>query len=231
MKTSLDLPSPTGDDTSSDVPAGEAGDFGVGNFFIEMDVRGRGVNAFERVGALFLRANPNYPYEGPSAFILENGNVMYRIHGEEPFIYENALPDIANSMVTRHLKFSRRGNKLLAEIDGKKYENTTTKEIGTAVAEQLKTKPLRFRGNHVNKSFQWLNVDVTNITFGVYQEGPAEGVSSVSTRETGKMSLTPSAASPLLDRMSSHRATENYCQPTYLDLSVNSSNTWQIRFL
>ena len=199
MKTSLDLPPPpTGDDTSYDVPAGEAGDFGVGDFFIEMDVRGRGGDAFEpdrSYGTLFTRSpNPQFPYEGPSAFVFENGNVMYRIHGDEPYIYENALPDLAASTVTRHLKFSRRGDKLLAEIDGKKYENTTTKEIGTAVAEQLKTVPLRFRGNHQDKSLQSLYVDMKNITFGVYQEGPAEGVSSVSTRETGTMSLTQSVA-------------------------------------
>ncbi|EJK76334.1 hypothetical protein THAOC_01907, partial [Thalassiosira oceanica] len=163
------------DDPSYDVPANVAGDFGVGDFYIEMDISGTdlpinysfcagGCPSFN-YGALFIRSGrENHPYEGPSAFIATNGDVLFRVHAEEELIIEKVLPDIANSAVTYHLEFLRRGSKLVAEIDGKKYEKTITKEIGAVAAELLKRAPLRFRGNHVTSDYQPLILNVTNIS-------------------------------------------------------------------
>jgi len=141
-----------------------AGDFGLGDFRIEMDVSGEGCAITEDANgdaALFIRSGEaQFPYSGPSVHINENGDVRYRLRADEPFLFEGALPDVTD-MVTRHLVFSRKGNTLVAMIDGTVYVRTIQKQISDVAT--LRAAPLRFRGNHVNSSDQSLYMKVTNI--------------------------------------------------------------------
>ena len=61
-------------DTSFDIT--NAGEFGVGDFFIEMDVTGKGTSISDpgrNYGALFIRSNEDSSvYNGPSVFIYES---------------------------------------------------------------------------------------------------------------------------------------------------------------
>ena len=131
--------------TSYDVSSTDVGDFGIGDFHIEMDVTGKGFDISKwdnRYGTLFIRsADFGLPYSGPSVFIYDNGNVLYRLSQSEGLTCEGALPDPTDK-VTRHLVFSRTGNTLFAVIDGTNYEKTITKDISNV--ETFRKAPLRF---------------------------------------------------------------------------------------
>merc|ERR1719401_873571 len=158
------VPASNTGDTSFDLSKEDAGDFGIGDFHIEMDVTGKGFSVTDigsSYGALFIRSGEaGSPYSGPSVFISSNGNVQFRVRGDEKFTFASALPN-PNEVITRHLVFSRTGNTLQAVIAGTKYERTITKQIDDIAV--LKGAPLRFRGNHVHKSGQSLYMDVANI--------------------------------------------------------------------
>lgn len=62
--TSLDLPTPTGDDTSYDVDADTAKDFGVGDFFIEMDITGKDVPVTQSIGTTLYASKVRIQHNG-----------------------------------------------------------------------------------------------------------------------------------------------------------------------
>lgn len=60
-------------------------------------------------GALFIRSGIFSP--GPSAFIYHNGDILFRIQGDDPLECEGALPN-PSSATTRYVKYSLTGDTL-----------------------------------------------------------------------------------------------------------------------
>ena len=142
-------------DTSYDLSKEDAGDFGIGDFSIEMNVTGKGwpiADTSRTYGALFMRGEAESPDNGsgPSVYIFSNGNMIFRVRSDESFTFENALPN-PKEIITRHLVFSRTGMTLQASIDGTQYTRTITKGIDDIPS--LKRAPLRFRGILLIKIF------------------------------------------------------------------------------
>ena len=159
------VPQRNHDDTSYDLSKEDAGDFGIGDFSIEMNVTGKGwpiADTSRTYGALFMRGEAESPDNGsgPSVYIFSNGNMIFRVRSDESFTFENALPN-PKEIITRHLVFSRTGMTLQATIDGTQYTRTITKGIDDIAS--LKRAPLRFRGNFGDKTVQSLYMDVTGI--------------------------------------------------------------------
>jgi len=168
------VPDVNSGDTSYDLSKEDAGDFGISDFSIEMDVTGKGFPISQpgrTYGALFIRSGEaGAPCSGPSVFIFDNGNVLFRLRTDEGFTFESALLN-PKEIITRHLVFSRTGMTLQATIDGTQYTRTITKDIDDIAV--FKGAPLRFRGNHMNKNGQSLYMDVTDIIMSPPQGGAA----------------------------------------------------------
>lgn len=162
-----DVPSiaPTAADTSFKISADKIGDFGMGDFSIEMEFKGMDRPLSDDGlddGALFVRAQAPHPYTGPTVFIKEDGEIYFRVSPSmELRTPAGTLESPRSSAKWRHLKFSRRGNVLTVSVDGNEVTKTTS--FYDRLPSETGTYPLVIRGNHVNHSYQSLFVDVRNI--------------------------------------------------------------------
>ncbi|EJK70530.1 hypothetical protein THAOC_08100, partial [Thalassiosira oceanica] len=103
------------------------GAFGVGDFFIKMDVRGRGTASIADSGSDPMRRvwhAIQWPVSQSSFGI-------------------NALPNPQND-VTRHLEFSRVGNLLIATIDGPGLWHGTDSEVAVAAVKGTTASKIDF---------------------------------------------------------------------------------------
>ena len=139
------VPASNAGDTSYDVTK-DVEDFGIGDFHIEMDVRGKGFDISTKglldYGMLLVRSGEiNSPYSGPTVYIYDNRSVVVCIRKDEELRIPWTLTN-PTSKITRHLVFSRTGSTLVAVIDGEYHQRTITKEISDV--ETLREAHLRF---------------------------------------------------------------------------------------
>eukprot|EP00546_Thalassionema_frauenfeldii_P009858 CAMPEP_0178918002 /NCGR_PEP_ID=MMETSP0786-20121207/13579_1 /TAXON_ID=186022 /ORGANISM="Thalassionema frauenfeldii, Strain CCMP 1798" /LENGTH=916 /DNA_ID=CAMNT_0020591653 /DNA_START=188 /DNA_END=2935 /DNA_ORIENTATION=+ len=145
-----------------DVYVQDAELWGKGDFRIEMDVAGHGGSTVgvggKNYGVLFARSsNANAPFDGPAAFIYDDGTFVYRVRSDEIFTCSLPNPTDTND---RHIEVSRIGNAMFATIDG----TTCTGEITLQPDYDFVTDaPLRIGGSHLNITDENLDMDIKNI--------------------------------------------------------------------
>ena len=107
------------------VPAGDLGKWGSGDFAIQFTFHG-GISkggsdnrAPDNVdyAALFIRADPDATTSGPSAFIFDDGKILFRMSVDTaPVICPNAVPRVEHrqykGLYSRKLRFTREGDVL-----------------------------------------------------------------------------------------------------------------------
>mmetsp|Transcript_27342 Transcript_27342/g.41586 ORF Transcript_27342/g.41586 Transcript_27342/m.41586 type:complete len:1401 (+) Transcript_27342:156-4358(+) len=129
-----------------DVAVVDADKFGLGDFRIEMDVRGKGGSTVgtdgSTSGTLMVRSSSTTaPYDGPTVSIDDSGLLTYRVRSDEAFTC--AFPSPSQTS-TRHLEISRVGNSMFVTIDGSTTcTGTITKQPTTGF---ISNAPLRFGG-------------------------------------------------------------------------------------
>ena len=126
------VPASNAGDTSYAV-TGDVGDFGICDFHIEMDVRGKGFDISTKglldYGILLVQSGEiNSPYSGPTVYIYDNKSVVFRTRKDEELRSPGALTN-PTAKITCHLVFSRTGSTLVVVIDGEYYQRTINKEI------------------------------------------------------------------------------------------------------
>lgn len=157
-KSSEIVPSSSG----YDVSASSLGDWGGGDFVIEFDYRGRGgdISPDGSYGALFIKSGQaGHPYTGPTAALWDNGDIYFRLRGDEPLIC-NAVSS-PTSTTKRRLRFEYLEGDLRVIVDGQtKCTRAVTKDVDLSL---FRNAPLRFGGNHVTTTKQNLNAGISNI--------------------------------------------------------------------
>jgi len=163
----LSIPSLDGSshwDLSKDI----AGDFGIGDFTISMDITGKGGQLLNDglglpFGAIFTRSNLfRSGFPGPASRLFPNGDIIFRILKKNggQLVWRNGFPN-PTSRITRHLIFSRHGDVLTLQIGNKSKTLNLTRQI--ADNSVVTEAPLRFNGNQERPEKMRLNVIMSNI--------------------------------------------------------------------
>jgi hypothetical protein len=166
-------------DSHVDVAASTIGDFGSSDFSIEFTFTGNGVDDITPdgiYGALFIRSSQTEGdslYTGPTAFIWDNGDIKFRMRGDDAMMCTGALPN-PKSASARVLRFMVMQSTLSLSVDGVQtcFRAMTT----TPDASQFVSAPLRLGGNHANSDGQNLHAKLSSIKL--------DDVSGVSTSES-----------------------------------------------
>jgi hypothetical protein len=161
-----------------DVAASTIGDFGSSDFSIEFTFSGNGVDDITpdgTSGALFIRSSDTGPtggplYTGPTAFIWDNGDIKFRMRGDDAMICTGALPD-PTSPLPRVLKFTVIQSTLSLFVDG--IQSCSMAMTKTPDASKFVSAPLRLGGNHGGSDYQNLHVQLSNIKLA---DGPPQGM-------------------------------------------------------
>ena len=154
--------------------------FGAADFSISMKVKLNGgsfsgslpdASSDGAGGALFIRSiEPNAPYDGPSAFLLRNGNaaptIMFRLRSDDACSTATGASGI--TMNGNVLLFTRTANVLKIFVDGEEVKRCTM----TLQPDHSKfsAAPLYFGRNHLQATGQNLKMKIGSI---VIREGGA----------------------------------------------------------
>jgi hypothetical protein len=172
---------PLTQDSHVDIAASTIGDFGSSDFSIEFTFTGNGVDETDRItpdgtyGSLFIRSSQSgSPYTGPSAFIWNNGDIKFRMRGDDAMMCSGALPN-PKSATARVLKFTVVQSTLSLFVDS--VQSCSMAMTKTPDTSQFVSAPLRLGGNHVNSDSQNLHAKLSSIKLD-----DASGVATLSTQ-------------------------------------------------
>merc|ERR1712194_292682 len=109
------------DDKHADIDASTLGNFGSSDFSIEFNFTSTGgdITPDGSYGALFIRSGQyGSPHTGPSAFLFDTGEILFRMRGNNGMDCLNALPNSDSGAYSRDMKFERIGSTLILTING-----------------------------------------------------------------------------------------------------------------
>lgn len=140
------------DDQHADVAASAVGDFGRGDFSVQLTVAGLGSGADPSPDGsyftLFIRSGNSVPSpcDGPSAFVhTDTDEIVFRLRRDD----ELRCPGVLSNMeatAPRKLRFVRSKGRLSVDVDGKQV---CSHEMGkSADYGKFMSAPVRFGGNN-----------------------------------------------------------------------------------
>ena len=154
------------DNQYADIPSTHMGDWGSESFEVSVTIKsadGTGNVSSEGTGAavLFIRSSQaGSPYTGPTAFLWNDGQIQFRLRGDDRLIVPDAVSSWADWVDLRFV-YEAAANSLQVLVNGEeKGRRTLTR---TADSSYFKDAPLRFGANHVNESVQNLNAQIRNL--------------------------------------------------------------------
>ena len=156
------------DDTYAELPSDIAKGFGTGDFSVKMTYQGHladpdaspdGVD----LGMLWVRSTQEpFPYTGPTAFIRDTGNILFRMAATTTDELECPTTLQPASTAATVLQFTRIRDTLSIFVND---QLQCSKQISydSAWAQHIVSAPLRFGANHVTGTIQNLNAKLSDI--------------------------------------------------------------------
>jgi len=155
-----------------EIPASVLGDWGCGDFSLEMTVEGKKTSKWKAEGGvLFTRSDEKwFPFTGPAAFLYCDGQVIFQMkhdQGRRTHRMEtkagacksgSGFPRLVDE---HHILFEKKDSRLTITIDGVEQERL---EIQNPVdGMKFTSAPLIFGGSHVNPVKQSIPVILKRI--------------------------------------------------------------------
>ncbi|MDP7629947.1 MAG: hypothetical protein QGF03_05095, partial [SAR324 cluster bacterium] len=155
------------DNKYADLSADVMDDWGTEDFEVSLSIKANsGTNIAGDSGrdytALFIRSSqaPS-PYTGPSAFLYNNGEINFRLRGDDKLELPAGTVSSWADWVDLRFKYSAAANKLQIFVNG--VEKGSRSLSQTVNSSHFVNAPLRFGGNHVEPEVQSLNAQIKNL--------------------------------------------------------------------
>ena len=172
------------DDEYAEISKDRIGDWGSEDFEVSLSIKSNtGDNKIagdpiRNYGALFIRAlQESPPFTGPSAFLYNNGSILFRLRGDERL----TLPagTVSSWSDWNDLKFKYIADSKTLKIFVNGQEKGSKQLTKTVELSDFVDAPLFFGRNHINPEVQSLNANIKNLSVS-----GVEGLQSIIVEQT-----------------------------------------------
>ncbi len=155
------------DNQHADISAADLGDWGTSSFDLALSIKANSGTSIASDGdyaVLFARSQESgSPWTGPMAFVWNDGQVLFRLRGDEGLLLPAGTVSSWSDWVNLRFLHDAATQTIRVFVNGVEAGNRAVTLTGPSGFSHITGAPLRFGGNHVDPALQNLDARIRNI--------------------------------------------------------------------
>ncbi len=155
------------DNQHADISAADLGDWGTSSFDLALSIKansGTNIASDGDYAVLFARSQESgSPWTGPMAFVWNDGQVLFRLRGDEGLLLPAGTVSSWSDWVNLRFLHDAATQTIRVFVNGVEAGNRAVTLTGPSGFSHITGAPLRFGGNHVDPALQNLDARIRNI--------------------------------------------------------------------